>query len=122
MPDESLFRIACLSFGFRNPVRLKNRNFIWHSFHTINLGASSGVKPMVIALAQGAVLRRYAPNSVKFSDARLSRFEELKIGDQVKADHDREAAATFWRPTWMIQAAAGSASPKIDWSRTLAII
>jgi hypothetical protein len=35
--------------------------------------------------APAAILRRYAPSSVKFSDALPSRFEDLKVGDQVKA-------------------------------------
>jgi Cu/Ag efflux protein CusF len=52
---------------------------------TITVPTTAGAKPMVIAFAPGATLRRYAPNSVKFSDARPSRFEELKIGDQVRA-------------------------------------
>jgi len=52
---------------------------------TINAPTTAGAKPMVIAFAPGAALRRYAPNSVKFSDARPSHFEELKVGDQVKA-------------------------------------
>jgi len=52
---------------------------------TINIPITAGAKPMVIAFAPGATLRRYAPNSVKFSDAQPSRFEELKVGDQVKA-------------------------------------
>jgi hypothetical protein len=52
---------------------------------TINMPTASGVKPMVIVFAPGATLRRYAPDSVKFSDARPSRLEELKIGDQVRA-------------------------------------
>jgi Cu/Ag efflux protein CusF len=52
---------------------------------TITVPTTAGAKPMVIAFAPGAALRRYAPNSVKFSDARPSRFEELKIGDQVRA-------------------------------------
>jgi len=52
---------------------------------TINMPITAGAKPMVIAFAPGATLRRYAPNSVKFSDARPGRFEELKVGDQVKA-------------------------------------
>ncbi len=52
---------------------------------TINRPAVAGSKPLVIAFAADAVLRRYAPNSVKFSDARPCRFEDLQIGDQVKA-------------------------------------
>jgi hypothetical protein len=52
---------------------------------TISLSVTSGTKPMVIAFAPGALLRRYAPNSVKFSDARPSRYEDLQVGDQVKA-------------------------------------
>jgi len=52
---------------------------------TIKAPASISDKPLVISLKQGAFLRRYAPNSVKFSDAVPSRFEELSIGDQVRA-------------------------------------
>ncbi len=52
---------------------------------TINRPAVAGSKPVVIALTPGAVLRRYAPNSVKFSDARPCRFEDLLVGDQIKA-------------------------------------
>jgi hypothetical protein len=51
----------------------------------IKVNLSANANPLVIALAPNAVLRRYAPNSVKFSDAHPSRFEELKVGDQVKA-------------------------------------
>ena len=41
--------------------------------------------PMVISLAPNAVLLRYAPDSVKFSDAKPSGFDEIKAGDQVRA-------------------------------------
>ncbi len=52
---------------------------------TIDRPAVAGSKPVLIELAPSAVLRRYAPDSVKFSDARPCRFEELQVGDQVKA-------------------------------------
>ena len=36
-------------------------------------------------------MRRYATESVKFSDAKKSSFEELKVGDQVRAKGDKSA-------------------------------
>jgi hypothetical protein len=41
--------------------------------------------PVVIGLASDAVLFRYAPDSVKFSDAKPSSFDEITVGDQVRA-------------------------------------
>jgi hypothetical protein len=41
--------------------------------------------PITITLAGNAALLRYAPDSVKFSDAKPSTFEEIKVGDQVRA-------------------------------------
>ena len=45
----------------------------------------SPTHPVVITLAANAVLFRYAPDSVKFSDAKPSSFDEIKVGDQVRA-------------------------------------
>jgi hypothetical protein len=52
---------------------------------TVKTAATAGSRPLVITLGPKAVLRRYAPDSVKFTDALPSRFAELRIGDQVKA-------------------------------------
>jgi hypothetical protein len=41
--------------------------------------------PVVVTLAANAVLLRYAPDSVKFSDAKPSSLEEIKVGDQIRA-------------------------------------
>jgi hypothetical protein len=41
--------------------------------------------PVTITLAANAVLLRYAPDSVKFSDAKPGTFDEIKPGDQVRA-------------------------------------
>jgi hypothetical protein len=41
--------------------------------------------PVILALAANPVLLRYAPDSVKFSDAKPSAIEEIKVGDQVRA-------------------------------------
>jgi hypothetical protein len=41
--------------------------------------------PVIIALGANAVLLRYAPDSVRFSDAKPSSFEQIKVGDQMRA-------------------------------------
>ena len=41
--------------------------------------------PVSIAVVPNAVLLRYAPDSVKFSDAKPSTFEQIKVGDQMRA-------------------------------------
>lgn len=52
---------------------------------TINVRTLQGVTPMVITLAPNAIVRRYAPDSVKFADAKPSTLAEIKKGDQVRA-------------------------------------
>lgn len=46
-------------------------------------------RPMVVALAPKAVVRRYAPDSVNFADAKVSALPEVKIGDEVQALGDK---------------------------------
>jgi hypothetical protein len=41
--------------------------------------------PVTVALGANAVLLRYAPDSVKFSDAKPGAFEQIKVGDQMRA-------------------------------------
>jgi co-chaperonin GroES (HSP10) len=48
-------------------------------------------KPLVIALAKDAVVRRYAPDSVKFADAKVSTLAEVKVGDQARARGEKNA-------------------------------
>ena len=52
---------------------------------TINVRTIEGVKPLVITAAPNAVIRRYAPDSVKFSDAKPSKLSEIRKGDQIRA-------------------------------------
>ena len=56
---------------------------------TISIRTLTGVKPMVINLAPGAVVRRYAPDSVNFADAKVSALPEVKPGDEVRARGDK---------------------------------
>lgn len=52
---------------------------------TINVRTLQGVTPMTITPAPNAIVRRYAPDSVKFADAKPSSLADIKKGDQVRA-------------------------------------
>jgi len=52
---------------------------------TIDARTAEGPKPVVIAANAGTKYRRYAPNSVRFSDAKSGSFADLVVGDQVRA-------------------------------------
>lgn len=61
---------------------------------TITTTALAGSKPVVVHLPPEAVLHRYAPNSVRFDDAKLGKFEEIKPGDQFRGRGQRSADGT----------------------------
>jgi hypothetical protein len=52
---------------------------------TIKARGAEGPRPLRIQLANGAALRRYAPDSVKFADAVAGTLADIKVGDQVRA-------------------------------------
>ncbi len=59
----------------------------------------TGPQPIVInASASHVAFRRYAPGSVKFSDAKPSSFTELKVGDQLRALGEKSADGTHFTP------------------------
>jgi co-chaperonin GroES (HSP10) len=58
---------------------------------TIQTRGREGVKPVVVAVPDSVKFRRYAPDSVKFSDAKSSTFAELQVGDQLRALGDKSA-------------------------------
>lgn len=53
-------------------------------------------KPMVIE-ASAAGFRRYAPDSVRFNDAKLVSFAELQVGDTVRALGDKNEDGTRFK-------------------------
>jgi len=48
-------------------------------------------KNMVVHTSDKTVIRRYAPDSVKFDDAKSSALQEIHPGDQIRARGDRSA-------------------------------
>ena len=56
---------------------------------TISNRTMAGTQSVVIALNDKTEMRRYAPDSIKFGDAKPAEFGELKVGDQLRALGDR---------------------------------
>jgi len=56
---------------------------------TISNRTLAGVQSVVIPVTDKTEMRRYAPDSIKFGDAKQSNFGELKVGDQLRALGDR---------------------------------
>jgi hypothetical protein len=56
---------------------------------TVTMRAAEGAKPVIIPINDKVKMRRYTPDSVRFSDAKKSSFEELKVGDQLRAKGER---------------------------------
>jgi hypothetical protein len=52
---------------------------------TIGTTTGAGTKDVEVHVSKTTVLRRYAPNSVKFDDAKPSSLAEIKAGDQLRA-------------------------------------
>jgi len=58
---------------------------------TISVTSFTGKKNIVIHASKTTVIRRYAPDSVKFDDAKTSTLQEVHPGDQVRARGERNA-------------------------------
>ena len=56
---------------------------------TITHRAMAGNQAVVIPVTDKTEMFRYAPDSIKFADAKPSNFGELKVGDQLRALGDR---------------------------------
>jgi Domain of unknown function (DUF5666) len=58
---------------------------------TISTQSFAGAKSVVIRVSKDTIVRRYAPDSVKFDDAKPSSLDEIKPGDQVRARGTRSS-------------------------------
>jgi Domain of unknown function (DUF5666) len=58
---------------------------------TISVTTAGVAKPVTIQTSKTTVLRRYAPNSVKFDDAKVSAIDQVKPGDQLRARGTKNA-------------------------------
>ncbi len=61
---------------------------------TITVGSGPTSKSVLIRASKDTIVRRYAPTSVKFDDAKKSTLAEIKPGDQVRARGTKNADGT----------------------------
>ena len=61
---------------------------------TISSRSMMGQQAVIIPVSDKVEMRRYAPDSIKFADAKPAKFDELKVGDQVRALGERSADGT----------------------------
>lgn len=61
---------------------------------TISSRTGAAQQSMIIPVSDKVEMRRYAPDSIKFADAKTAKFDELKVGDQLRALGDRNAEGT----------------------------
>ena len=54
----------------------------------------TGKKTIAVRTTKNTVIRRYAPDSVKFDDAKISTLEQIKPGDQLRARGNRTGDGT----------------------------
>src|SRR5882724_8402637 len=57
---------------------------------TISSRTMAGPQSLIIPVSDKVEMRRYAPDSIKFADAKPANFEELKVGDQLRALGERK--------------------------------
>ncbi|HEV7905196.1 MAG TPA: hypothetical protein VGO96_15250 [Pyrinomonadaceae bacterium] len=73
---------------------------------TVTTSTAEGPKPLVVvAGGEKVVFRRYAPDSVKFADAKTSSFAELKVGDRLRALGERSADGARFTPEEIVSGA-----------------
>jgi hypothetical protein len=65
---------------------------------TISSRTMAGPQSLIIPVSDKVEVRRYAPDSIKFSDAKPAKFAELKVGDQLRALGERDPAGTTFTP------------------------
>jgi len=72
---------------------------------TISSRTIAGTQAVIIPVSEKVELRRYAPDSIKFSDAKPCIFGELKVGDQLRALGERTLEGTHFTPEKIVTGA-----------------
>ena len=72
---------------------------------TISNRTMAGTQDVVIPVGDKTEMKRYAPDSIKFGDAKPSNFGELKVGDQLRALGDKSQDGLRFTPVKVVTGA-----------------
>jgi hypothetical protein len=72
---------------------------------TLLARSEAGPRPIVVTTDGAVRFRRYAPESVRFANAREGSFTDLKVGDQVRALGERSADNTHYKAEQIVSGA-----------------
>lgn len=72
---------------------------------TISSRSAAGLQSVIIPVTDKVEMRRYAPDSIKFGDAKVSTFAELQVGDQLRALGERAPDGTRFTPDKVVSGA-----------------
>jgi len=79
--------------------------------------STAGQPPVTLAITGKTVIRRYASDSIEYSDSRPSSLQELKVGDQLRALGEKSADGLSFTPEVIISGSfrmVGGAVTAID--------
>jgi len=80
---------------------------------TITSRTMAGTQNVIIPVSDNTEMRRYAPDSIRFSDAKPSVFTELKVGDQLRALGDRAQDGTHFTPQKVVTGSFRTVAGKV---------
>jgi hypothetical protein len=69
---------------------------------TISVRTREGQKPFIVGAAGNVDMRRYAPDSIRFSEAKPSTFADLKVGDQMRVLGNKSDDGTRIAPEYIV--------------------
>ncbi|MBA2733859.1 MAG: hypothetical protein H0U54_13315 [Acidobacteria bacterium] len=84
---------------------------------TVTTRTADGSKPVIVPITDKIKMRRYTPDSIKFSDAKKSSFEDLKVGDQFRGKGDKSPDGARFTPEEVVTGAfrtVGGAITAVD--------
>ena len=69
---------------------------------TIQVRGPEGERAVTMNVSDKVLLRRYTPETIRFADTKPANFEELKVGDQIRALGEKSADGSQFTPEQIV--------------------